>query len=321
MYTLDQLQGFIAVAEEKSFGKAAKRLQMTQPPLSRQIQRLERTIGFALLTRTSRSVNLTPAGSVFLEEARRIMRLAEAAPLRAHRVARGSAGRVKVGFTAVAALNVFGEWIKHLHVSHPDIDVDLTEMVTSAQVDALQANELDVGLIRGAANSPVLESRLVHAEPLVVAVPTTHGLAALGRKPTLSEIAAYPIVTYGPDPARYFHELVVSTFHGAGLAPYYAQYVTQVSSQLVLVEAGIGISLVPRSAARLNPRSIAFLEVEDIPEDQVELHGAWRRDNKNPVLPAVLAALNDVSDYAIPSTPATSVTSVGTLPTSRSTSP
>jgi DNA-binding transcriptional LysR family regulator len=321
VFTLDQLQDFIAVAEEKSFGKAAKRLQMTQPPLSRQIQRLERTIGFAVFTRTSRSVNLTPAGSVFLEEARRIIRLAEAAPLRAHRVALGSAGRVKVGFTAVAALNVFGEWIKHLHEKHPDIDIDLTEMVTSAQIDALQANELDVGLIRGAANSTVLESLLVHAEPLVVALPTTHQLAGLGRKPTLAEIAEFPIVTYGPDPSRYFHELVVSTFHGAGLAPYYAQYVTQVSSQLVLVEAGIGISLVPRSASRLNPRSIAFLEVEDMPDNQVELHGAWRRDSRNPVMPAVLAALDDVSAYSVPSTPATSVMSVGALPASMSSNP
>lgn len=299
VYTLEQLRGFIAVAEEKNFGKAAKRLQMTQPPLSRQIQRLEHIVGLELLTRTSRSVSLTPAGEIFLDEARRIIRLAEAAPLRAQRIASGSAGRIRVGFTAVAAFNVFGEWIKHLHINHPGIDVDLTEMVTSVQIEALLANELDIGLIRGEARSAVLESRPAHSEPLVVAVPNDHDLAALGRRPTLAEIAEFPIVTYGPDPARYFHELIDFAFHGAGLVPRYAQYVTQVSSQLVLVEAGIGISLVPRSAARLNPRSITFLDVEGMPDGLVELHVTWRPDNRNPALPTALRALDNVSAYSI----------------------
>ncbi|MFG1706970.1 LysR family transcriptional regulator [Nonomuraea sp. M3C6] len=289
------MRGFVAVAEEGSFGKAAIRLRMTQPPLSRQIQRLERAVGFEVFVRTSRSVALTPAGRIFLEEARRVLHLADTAPLLARRVARGTAGQIRIGFTAVAALNVFGDWIRRIHRQLPDIDVVLTEMMTSAQVEALLASEIDVGIMRGVPRSNVLDARLIHAEALVVAVPDGHPLTAFGRPPTLTEIADHDVVTYGPAPARYFHELVISTFHNAGAAPNYVQYVSQVHSLLVLVDAGIGIALVPRSAARLGPPNVRFLEVAGMPEDHVELHCSWRAHSDNPTLSAVLAVLDEVT--------------------------
>ena len=294
MYTLDQLRAFIAVAEERNFSRAAERLHMTQPPLSRQVQRLERAVGIQLLTRTSRTVALTPAGVTFLAEARRVLALAEAAPLRARRVASGSVGRVAIGFTAVSALTLLGPWVRRLHERSPGVDIVLSEMVTKAQVEAILASELDVGLVRGAPLSAVLMSLLVHAEPLVVAVPADHVLTRLERSPRLSDLAEFDIITYEPDSARYFHELVVSIFHEAQLAPNYAQYLTQVSSQLVLVEAGLGISLVPRSAARLRPERIAFLPVADVAEDAVELRAIWRAEHENPALAVALGELGAV---------------------------
>jgi DNA-binding transcriptional LysR family regulator len=294
VYTLDQLRAFVAVAEELNFSRAAERLHMTQPPLSRQVQRLEREVGIELLTRTSRSVVLTPAGATFLLEARRVIALAEAAPLRARRVASGSVGRVAIGFTAVSALTVLGSWVRLLHEHSSGVDIVLSEMVTTAQTEAILANELDVGLVRGAPSSAVLQSRLVHVEPLVAAVPLDHPLARLERRPRLEDLAEFDIVTYDPDSSRYFHELVVAVFHSAGLAPNYSQYLTQVSSQLVLVEAGLGISLVPSSASRLRPERIAFLEIEDIAADAVELHACWRFDHGNPALDVALDLLASV---------------------------
>jgi DNA-binding transcriptional LysR family regulator len=295
VYTLEQLRGFVAVAEEGSFGKAATRLRMTQPPLSRQIQRLEHAIGFEVFTRTSRSVVLTPAGRIFLDEARRVLHLADSAPLLARQVARGTAGQIRVGFTAVAAMNVFGDWIRRIHEHLPDIDVVLTEMMTNAQVEALLASEIDVGFVRGVPRTNVLNARLIHAEALVAAVPEGHPLTEATQAPTLREIADYDVITYGPAPARYFHELVISTFHNAGVVPNYVQYVSQVHSLLVLVDAGIGVALVPRSASRLGPPNVRFLEVAEMPDDYVELHCSWRASNDNPALPAVLAVLDEIT--------------------------
>ncbi|PZG16954.1 LysR substrate-binding domain-containing protein [Nonomuraea aridisoli] len=141
----------------------------------------------------------------------------------------------------------------------------------------------------------MLDARLIHAEALVVAVPEGHPLTECGRPPTLKEIADHDIVTYGPAPARYFHELVISTFHNAGAAPDYVQYVSQVHSLLVLVDAGIGIALVPRSHARLGPPGVRFLEMEATPEDHVELHCSWRADDDSPTLRAVFSFLDAVA--------------------------
>lgn len=296
MYTFEQLRDFVAVAEEQSFSKAAVRLNMTQPPLSRQIQRLEASVGFRLFVRTSRTVTLTPAGQIFLTEARRILQMADAAALMARRVARGTAGRIRVGFTAVAALNVFGDWIRTVHRELPDIDFVLTEMVSSVQVDALLAGEIDVGFMRGLPADNVLAGRLAFSEQFVVAVPDGHPLTDLGRDPLLEEVAAYSIITYSPAPSRYFHELVVSLFHNAGHAPDYVQYVSQVNSQLVLVDAAIGIALVPRSAARLRPPRVRFLEIADLQDKLVELHCVWRVDSTNVAMPAALSLLDRVVD-------------------------
>ncbi|MGV0743918.1 LysR family transcriptional regulator [Mycolicibacterium sp. XJ870] len=296
MYTFEQLRDFVAVAEEQSFSKAAARLNMTQPPLSRQIQRLEAAVGFQLFVRTSRTVTLTPAGQIFLTEARRILQMADAAALMARRVARGTAGRIRVGFTAVAALNVFGDWIRAVHRELPDIDFVLTEMVSSVQVDALLAGEIDVGFMRGLPTSNVLAGRLAFSERFVVAVPDGHPLTELGRDPLLAEVAAYNIITYSPAPSRYFHELVVSLFLNAGHTTDYVQYVSQVNSQLVLVDAAIGIALVPRSASRLRPPRVRFLEIADLQEKLVELHCVWRADSTNVAMPAALSLLDRVVD-------------------------
>ncbi|GLH95345.1 LysR family transcriptional regulator [Phytohabitans aurantiacus] len=288
MYTLDQLRGFVAVAEEGHVGRAATRLQMTQPPLSRQIQRLERSIGIVLFDRTPTGVTLTPAGRVFLDEARRVLHLAAAAPLLARRVAAGTAGTIRIGFTAVSALTVLGHWIavaaKHL----PEVDLVLHEMVTHAQLDAILAGEIEVGLVRQVPQSEVLSSRLAHTDSLVLAAPRGHPLTTLGRPPRLADIAHHDVVTYSPSEAWYFYELVVAAFHRAQLRPRYVQHISQIHTVLAVVNAGLGVALVPRSASALRLQNLTFLEVEDLPDDTVTLHCVWRTTHENPALAALL---------------------------------
>jgi DNA-binding transcriptional LysR family regulator len=287
MFSFDQLRGFVAVAEEGNFGRAAERLRMTQPPLSRQVQKLERAIGVELLRRTSRAVELTPAGRVFLEEARQLLSLSEAAPLLAQRAAHGSQGSLRLGFTAMAAISVLGHWVKYLDDRLPEVSLVFKEMVTGRQVEALLADQIDLGLLRGVPRTG-LNAALVHTEGLVLAVPRGHPLTRLDRDVRLEDIAESNVVTYSPAEARYFHELVVSTFRAAGVQPRYSQHVTQVNSVLALVDAGLGVALVPASAAVVTLSNLRFLTVPEITPDCVEVYAAWRPRNDNPALAVLL---------------------------------
>jgi DNA-binding transcriptional LysR family regulator len=148
MFELSQLRCFVAAAEELHFGRAAQRLNMTQSPLSRQIQLLERILDVTLLERTSRTVSLTPAGRVFLIEARRIVRLAESASLSARRVAKGDAGKVAIGFTAVSGYTLVPQIVAQARASLPNIELELREMVSTDQTDALLTGLIDIGFVR-----------------------------------------------------------------------------------------------------------------------------------------------------------------------------
>ncbi|RCV47817.1 LysR family transcriptional regulator [Marinitenerispora sediminis] len=297
-FTLDQLRGFVAVADERHFGRAARRLNMTQPPLSRQIQKLEHALGVDLLVRPSRTVRLTPAGEAFLADARRMLGLADAAPLTARNAARGTAGALRIGFTAVSALTVLGGWLAAVRTNLPDVQLTLAEMVSRDQVEALLADRLHVGLARGIPASDLLSARRVHTESLILACPRDHPLARLRRPPTLAEIGRHDVVTYTPTAARYLNELVVSAFHDAGVQPRYVQQVEQVHSLLALVDAGLGVGLVPRSGSRLQLPGLAFTEIAGLRPNLVETHCLWRTDHGNPALAALLSLT--ATDAVIP---------------------
>jgi DNA-binding transcriptional LysR family regulator len=148
MFDLSQLRCFVTVAEELHFGRAAARLNMTQPPLSRQIQVLEHIIEATLLDRTSRSVRLTPAGKSFLPEAKRILKLADSASQVARRIAMGKTGSIKIGFTAAAAYSFLPELIAACRTRLPEVDLSLKEMVSGDQLEALATGQIDAGLLR-----------------------------------------------------------------------------------------------------------------------------------------------------------------------------
>ena len=291
MFSLARLSCFIAVAEELHFGRAAERLHMTQPPLSRQIQQLENELGVVLIDRTTRSVTLTPAGVAFLPDARRILQLAEGAALTVKRVPAGDLGTVVVGFTAASAHAVLPRLLDKAREQLPDVQLELREMVTAAQIEGLMTGELDLGMARPPLKRPGLVSRPLLHEQLVAAVPSAHPLAALPRQLTLTDLDGQDVIMYSPVEARYFNELLISTFTIAGATPRYVQYVTQVHTMLVLVRSGIGIALVPASAATLHPNDVVFRSVGAFRERPVELDAVWRGDSTNP---ALLRLLRDV---------------------------
>lgn len=283
MFSLSRLACFIAVAEELHFGRAAERLHMTQPPLSRQIQQLEHELGVQLIERSSRAVSLTAAGAAFLPDARRIVALAEGAALTVRRVPAGDLGTVNIGFTGASARAVLPRLMQSAREKLPDVRLVLREMVTAAQVDALAAGDLDLGIVRPMVSRPGIATRPLHRERLVAALPADHDLAQADRL-TIEDFDGQPVVMYSPVDARYFNELLISTFTAVGASPRYVQYVAQVHTMLVLVHSGLGMALVPESAMTMHPDGVVFKNVSAIRDQPVQMNVAWRSDNPNPAL-------------------------------------
>jgi DNA-binding transcriptional LysR family regulator len=289
MFTLTQLEGFVAVAEELHFGRAAERLSMTQPPLSRQIRLLETSMGVRLLDRTSRSVSLTPAGRTLLVEARRILRLSDETALAVRRVPSGESGSLVVGFTAASVHGPVTRLVSRLSEAHPHLDLVLRELVSADQLAALGAGDVDLGLLRPPIRGSGFHWRRVHEEPMVLATPRAHPLADPTRPAGLEVLGEEPVVMFSPVEARYFHELVSGAAEAHGVVMRPAQYVTQVHTMLALVEAGLGIALVPESASATAPDGVALRPIEGAP--RAELVAAWRAGADEPALHRALALL------------------------------
>jgi DNA-binding transcriptional LysR family regulator len=290
MFTFDQLAGFIAVAEELHFGRAAERLNMTQPPLSRQIQKLEKTIGTELLERDNRKVQLTPAGEAFLEEARRLMALAMRAPVTARRIATGRSGMLRVGFTAASGFSILGPLLEEISEIIPDVDIDLQELVTGEQIQGLLSGELDLGLARPPFDREIFDSHLLYTEPMMLAVPSGHRLADLSRRVKDTDLTDEPLIMHSPTKATYFYDLVVKMLpiQHANVVHTVSQILTMVS----LVAARRGIAFVPHSATLLAIKGVEFLPLAGLDNEQpVELHAIWNRKMVNPALRRLLQDL------------------------------
>jgi DNA-binding transcriptional LysR family regulator len=287
VFDLNQIRCFVAVAEELHFGRAAARLNMTQPPLSRQIQVLERILDVTLLERTSRSVRLTSTGRSFLPEAQRLIRMAESAAQLAKRMDSGKAGSLKIAFTAASSYSYLPKLIKASLESLADLDLSLSEMVTKEQIDALLTGQADIGLMRPPIARSELASMCVVVESLLAAVPADHPLAK-AEAVTLKDLDAQPFIMYASQDARYFHDLLVTLFSSAKVLPHYVQHLTQIHSLLAMVKAGLGCTLVPESAANLRYDGIVLKPLRLRKPNQVELYLVWRKDTDNPMVERLL---------------------------------
>ncbi|GLS45270.1 LysR family transcriptional regulator [Methylobacterium brachythecii] len=291
MLDFSQLRCFVAVAEELHFGRAAARLNMTQPPLSRQIQVLERVLDAALLERTSRSVRLTAAGRSFLPEAQRILRLAETAAHVTRQVAAGRAGTLRLGFTAASAYDFLPRLVIGFRNALPDVTLALREMVSRDQLEELLSGRIDAALMRPPVTHPDLVCARALAEPLVVAVPADHPLAR-SEVITVRHLHEMPFIDYAPHDARYFHDLVQGLLDEAGVRPRVLQQLTQIHSILALVRASLGLALVPEAAERLRFEGVVFKPLVTMRPRLVELYVAWRRDRDDPLIGALVGLLD-----------------------------
>lgn len=297
MFTLDQARAFIAVAEETHFGRAAERLHMTQPPLSRQIQKLEHSLGVGLLVRHPRGVSLSAAGQAFLVECRQLVAQAEQAPRQARLIAAGQVGVVRLGYTATSAYGVLGALLADIKEGLPGVTVELHEMVSARQVEALRHGTIDMGLARPPFHLEGVESKLVLTEALVVALPRKHPLTLRGQPISAEELRDEPIIMHSHQHARYFRDLVVRLVDvRPEMVPHTA---TQVLTLVALSAAGHGLALVPESSSQFTLPGVEFLPLQESPADLVQLHAIWTSKSTNPALLKVTELIQDQQERCL----------------------
>lgn len=285
MLDLGQVRSFVAVATELNFSRAARRLNMTQPPLSRQIKLLEQELDVTLFERTSRRVILTPAGLAFLAEAQKLLERGDAAITATRRAARGSTGSVKIAFVGASTYSFLPRFISQARASAPQVELELVQMETAEQLHAINAGEIDLGLSRPLTGNHHLESLCVAREPMMLAIPRTHPLAAK-RRPALNALNGEPFIMFSP-PARYLHDKLTKLIKESGITPRIIQSMTHSQAILSLVSAGIGLALVPAGTQNACFDDVVFRSLDMEEECIAELRAIWSPDNRNRSLPEI----------------------------------
>jgi len=285
---LRQLRYFVAVAEEKHFGRAAVRLHMTQPPLSQTIQALEQMLDTPLFIRTKRSVALTPAGLALLPEAQRLLQQAAALPDLARRAASGACGQLSLSFISTADYSILPPLLQRFRASYPLVQIELREATTDVQLEDLMQGKIDAGLLLPPLSdkaTAVLDYLPLLSEALVVALPvgTVRGKQAIALK-TVRDL---PLIIFPRRIAPAFHDTILSCFRNAGVTPHIGQEAIQMQTIVGLVSAGMGMALVPQSVSNLQRPGVDYRPLSDNSE-LIETGLAWRRDNPSPVLRAFL---------------------------------
>ena len=284
---LRQLRYFVAVAEELHFGRAAARVGIAQPALSQQVRRLESMVGSELLTRSTRSVALTPAGSALLPHARRSLAEADQAVVAAGRAARGEIGHLTVGFIETAAVSLIPAAVRNFRTKHPDVTLSLRELSVDAQLDGIRAQTLELGVVRAPVDAADLEVEAVAEDRLLAAVPATHAHAG-AESITVNELADEPLIALSREVVPGLHDQVISLFADRRRSAQITQEATSVQAVMGLVAAGLGIAVLPSSVRSLRRDGIAFV---DLASSELSLILAVRRRRESsPLVEAFIEA-------------------------------
>jgi DNA-binding transcriptional LysR family regulator len=284
---LRRLRAFVAIAEEEHVTRAAERLGMQQPPLTRLLRGLEKELGVLLVHRLPRGVRLTEPGRALLAEARSVIARADGIADVVQRVARGEQGRLAVGYTSSAAHHPFvPAALRRFGEIFPDVHIVLDEAGTGELVDSLLRERLDAAFVRSAVNSvPGLSADPVLTEPMLVALPRGHAYANGDDRPlALASLAAEPFVLYRRPAGPGLYDAILTACAAAGFSPYVKQEAPRLPGTLSLVAAGLGVSIVPESMRRMNTEGVGYRALEGCPGLCAPLHLALRGAMPSPAL-------------------------------------
>jgi len=289
---LRQWRQFVAVAEELHFGRAAARLHMTQPPLTQAIAGLERTLGARLFDRTKRSVALSATGAALLPEVRDLLARAQALPPRARAASAGEVGRLRLAFVSTVGFDLLPRWVAAFRAAWPGVAMELIEATGDVQQQQLTQGEVDAGFLLHAPgfSPPGLAQLSLAQEPLVLAVPQTHALAAASTLP-LDAVLAEPLVMFPRRILPSVFDAVFGLYHAAGRSPQVAQEAIQMQTIVNLVSAGLGVAWVPESVRQFQRPGVVYRPVR-APRDLVmpicETSLVWQPSAVTPALARLL---------------------------------
>ena len=291
---LRHLRYFRAVAEELHFGRAAQRLLIAQPPLSQQIRQLERELGVTLLIRSTRNVELTPAGQAYLERIIKILDEVDDAADLARRVADGAAGRLTIGCVGSATYSVLPQLVRALSESLPDVDVRVRgEMLAPAQLAALAAGEIDLALLRPPVVDPGLSTEIIRRDSLLVALPEGHRLSR--RKGMVTgDLREEVLVAHAGGGRSVMGALLTTLCADAGFAPRVRHEVEETSTLITLVAAGLGVAIVPAPTAALDIAGVVYRPLRPRALG-IDLVAAWTATGHDQIITNAVSTLRGVA--------------------------
>ena len=262
---LRQIRYFIAVAEELHFGRAAQRVGISQPPLSQQIQALERSVGTQLFERKKRRVSLTRAGEILLTESYRLLEQSDRARYLVKQAGNEDAGLLRIGVVTSALVQFLPHILKDIRASFPDCEPLVKEVTTTDALRLLSAGEIDVALARvgNAPLPPNVFSENIRTDLCAIALPAAHPLAKRTRL-SLRELGNEKFIMFSRQSSRRFYDGAIAAFHKVGISPPIAHEVMSISSQIGLVACGLGICLVPPPVGRMQSSDqVVYIELSE----------------------------------------------------------
>lgn len=285
---LRQLRYFVTLAEELHFSRAAERMNMTQPPFSQAIIALEQELGVTLFNRTKRHVELTPVGEHWLACVRKVLDNAEQLPLLARQIADGEIGVLKFGFVSTAAYSLLPSLVADFRLNFPDVKLELAEMTSDVQAEALLQGEIDAGLIipHGTFDCSLGYLPMLR-EQLVATVPKTWlengNITCVNGKLLLAEIAKHPLIIFPRRIAPAFYDTITQYFAQSGHQLEIGQEAIQMQTIVSLVSSGLGIALVPEALRNLDRTGTCYIPLEGKPPI-IETGLVWRREDPSPAV-------------------------------------
>ncbi|HSN79755.1 MAG TPA: LysR family transcriptional regulator [Rhodoferax sp.] len=284
---LRQLKSFAVLAEELNFSRAAVRLHISQPPLTRQIQLMESELGAPLFERLPKGLTLTAAGRTLLDDARRILGLVDAAKDRAAQAGRGEIGRLDVGIFGSAIFHHIPRLLLQFRSFYPNVQISLHEQTKAEQIQALRERRLTIGFNRHVRAEPDLVVEPVYLEPLLVALHCAHPLAQQAAI-SIPELSQQPLILYPNHTREGFADHVLSLFSHEGLQAQVELEVKDVVTAVALVSSGFGLCITPEAASSLQLPGVVYRPLKADPPPTVDLVCLYRRGDVSPVLTAFL---------------------------------
>ncbi|MGE0482549.1 MAG: LysR family transcriptional regulator [Gammaproteobacteria bacterium] len=289
------LKSFLAVAETGHVGRAARKLHMSQPPLSRHIQQLEAALGVELFVRTPSGMELTDAGVMFVDEARNLLELASLARERAALAGQGAVGRLDIGIFGSAVFDAIPRILHAFRRAAPGVRLALHSMGRAEQIEALRQRRISVAFNRLLHTEPDLETRLVQQEQLHLAASSSSPFLAWPRL-QLADLAGEDFIVYPAAPRPSFVDYFQNLCRQRGFEPRIVQEVGDTATGVALVAAGFGSCIVPASVVRLQVPGVGFRRLDDDPALTVDLSILYRRGDPSPLLAKFIASVEDFTD-------------------------